>query len=667
MASPESSPCTPLWTVRPNFVVHGAPHGQKVKRSINFSARPVSARPIYLARDKEATDRPRSARTCNDDHPTQICLEPVQNLHAEEWLDKDYARRRSGTFSEVVCGEKRRVPKLVLSGVPTSPFSQRAALARQAQENRQAVMDALHAYGLDDTRDKWKPPPKVFFSDSPVQPAEKPYKVPTAQQMAEQLGARLDPVQPGSNPARFEKNKTEKIEVGLRTLSIPADLQDLSFQAKSLANAKALREKVKTASEVTSIIGVRRPGYNPLLRKYDQRMPKEDAMHLACGRPGMLFYPQDEATRGGRLKVSTEVNKKEGDNGKENARRSLDDDIPPKQLRWVARLAQHKIKPPGSQEVRTGMTWYLKDELRTPRRERNVILENLAALQHFDRHTYEAGIKQRTAKHFRHVRMNHEKSVKIANEAREKILVKEKMREARLFQNKRLQEMQAEREIYQRNWLKQLLIFHSAQLFLFVATVGTEKETSTKESCTQYLYTNKEALALARRSRVSRNKIQLKNFATAQKLNTCAIIRWCFETRRLIGGKKYNAIYRFMIHFHYKRQIKYFLQAAKVMRQTITTLAWRNKTMTCIHTWKAKVIKCQRVFRRACIRRDQHLLLVISQVKEFSALTILREMVHGVTSLFPGMQAIRNSLVLKTVVYNSHTYAVNPLPFIFLM
>jgi hypothetical protein len=583
-------------------------------------------------------------------------------------MDKEYAQKsRSGTFSEVFCGEKRRVPKLVLSGVPTSPFSQRAALARQAQENRQAVKDALDAYGLDDARDKWKPPPKVFFSDSPVQPAEKPCKAPTAQQMAEQLGARLDPVHPGSNPARFEKNKTEKTEAGLRALSIPADLQDLSFQAKSLANAKALREKVKAASEVTSIIGVRRPGYNPLLRKYDQRMPKEDAIHLACGRPGMLFYPQDEATRGGRLKLSTEDNQKEGDNGKENARFSFDD-LPLKQLRWVARLAQHKIKPPGSQEVRTGMTWYLKDELRTPRRERNVILENLAALQHFDRQTYEAGIKQRTAEHFRHVRMNHEKSVKIANEAREKILVKEKMREERLFQNKRLHEMQEEREIYQRNWLKQLLIFHSAQLFLFVATVGTEKETSTKESCTQYLYTNKEALALARRSRVSRNKIQLKNFATAQKLNTCAIIRWCFETRRLIGGKKYNAIYRFMIHFHYKKQIKYFLQAAKVMRQTIATLAWRNKTMTCIHTWKAKVIKCQRLFRRACIRRDQHLLLVISQVKEFSALTILREMLHGVTSLFPGMQAIMNSLVvLRTVVYIAHTYAVNPLSFIFLM
>ena len=150
-----------------------------------------------------------------------------------------------------------------------------------------------------------------------------------------------------------------------------------------------------------------------------------------------------------------------------------------------------------------------------------------------------------------------------------------------------------------------------------------------------YLHKHPSALAIARGAKSTRAAMALRANKEINRFNTLALIRWVFENRPLIKGERHNAIYRLCLRMRYKKQMKYITDAATVVTHTITAVGHARNVLYKMACWKGEVVKCQRMIRRALIRRDQHLFLVLSHVKEYTAKTILREMISGVTSLFP--------------------------------
>ncbi|KAJ1481849.1 hypothetical protein T484DRAFT_1898748, partial [Baffinella frigidus] len=64
------------------------------------------------------------------------------------------------------------------------------------------------------------------------------------------------------------------------TPRVPDMLRDLSMMAQRVSAQEAIA-KTAASQELGSLVGARRMGYNPSLAKYEQRMPKSDALYLA--------------------------------------------------------------------------------------------------------------------------------------------------------------------------------------------------------------------------------------------------------------------------------------------------------------------------------------------------------------------------------------------------
>ena len=353
-------------------------------------------------------------------------------------------------------------------------------------------------------------------------------------------------------------------------------------------------EQVAAAAKVTNLIGVRRPGYNPMLRKYEQRMPKATALYLARGRAVVSVYPEDEAV----LQTPRQRVSEDSGDGKTDETGDEQDKTGPKVRPAIQRLAQPKSRPTGREEP-LPVTWMLRDKLRLPYKEKNFHVQNVSDLnERFERRNQEARSKQRTVQHFMRVHAAHSSAMSRANETRQQFMQKEHVREERLQQRKRLHELQLERESYQRSWIKQLLIFHSAHLMLHTATVGTENEASSQLQWMQHFQTSPQPFALARRARAIRQDITLRQSREVRRYNTFALIRWFFDSRPLFRGQKCPAIQRLLLRMKYRKQLKYISDAARIVRDVIVAAGHVKVTMFKIHQWKQQVIKCQRMMRR---------------------------------------------------------------------
>lgn len=613
--------------------------------SARVRARPMSARAPRAAQAVPATlpaSEPRAAagmsRLPSDD--TASMGTPVALAFSErdfgEGMLEDAAR---GMSEYAQRAPAVRVPKLVLAGVPTpkGAQSQREALARQATANRLAVKIALERFGFqDETAETVEQAPEVVFHryqgsraspDAPPTPklhAVKVDKEPTAEEVARELGARLDPVRPSNNPEKFKSGRLAKPATAL---SVPDELANLSLAALAMENAEKLRDKVACASDVKGIIGMRRPGYDPMLRKYEQRMPKSKALYLAGGRNVVSSYPEDDEAsprRSRRDMFSDAIGAAEED----------EEDSKPKLRPALERLAQHKVKGPGRMEA-TNMPWVLRPELRLQHRPRDFQHDNTTALQRYDRSRRTSEIQQRTAQHFVRVRSAHDRAIVKKEENRIAFLQKEQVRAERLSQAKREHEMQMEREKHQRAWLRQIMVFAAANVMLHVATVNTEHNPSATLHYMKDMHKKDHHRALTRKATHKREVRELKRAREVNRYNTYALIRWFFDTRPLFNGKRCPAIQRWMLRRKYQKQMKHIENAAKVVTHVLVAAGHVKMTLFKISEYKGTVIKCQRMLRKAAVRRDRHIFLILSHVKEYTALMILREAILGVSSLFP--------------------------------
>ena len=200
---------------------------------------------------------------------------------------------------------------------------------------------------------------------------EREDKEPTAQQAASRLGARLDPVHPASNQDAFaSQNSPESTAI-----SMPEELVDLSQMAVALANAKNLGERVAKAAQVSGIIGVRRAGYNPMLSKYEQRMPKAAALYLARGRGGLAPYAGEKFATSRARKVRSELSDLTEEAPADHAA-NIADEIQAMVRPALLRLAKHKERRCEFKSI----PWVLRDQLRLPRTSRNFQIDNAAGI-----------------------------------------------------------------------------------------------------------------------------------------------------------------------------------------------------------------------------------------------------------------------------------------------
>jgi hypothetical protein len=604
----------------------------------------------------DATARPRSARPLSAHLSHGVVLpasEPkyvgTSRLQIDDTVRMGSPRMLS--FSQADFNESMResearaplVPKLVLAGVPTpkGALSQRAELSRQAHANRLAVKIALERFGFPDgTAEKREETPEVAYhrrqgsrASSPNAPPTPKLqaidKEPTSEQVAKELGARLDPVHPCNNP---EKYRSQRLTKPAAALSVPDDLTNLSLAAKAIASAEELREAVAAASDVRGTIGTRRPGYNPLLRKYEQRMPKSKALYLAGGRNVLSAYPEEtKATpRRTRRDLSLEAigatEEEEEEGSKTMLRPALE------------RLAQHKVKAPGLQAKNLG--WSLRPELRRPHTARDFQQDNTTELQRYERCRRISEIQQRTAQHFSRVRSAHQTAIAKKEETRAALLQKEVVRAERLSQAKREHEMQMEREGHQRAWLKQITVLLSAQLMLQLTTLNTDHHDAAAKLLPLKINLRGD---LSRKAAVVREVKALKRQKEVNRYNTFALIRWFFDNRPLFGGKRCVALSRWMLRRKFRRQMKYIEDASTVVTNVLVAAGHVKMTMMKITKYKEAVINSQRMLRKAAVRRDKHIVLIMSHVKEYTALMIVREMILGVSSLFPPSSSFKGS------------------------
>jgi hypothetical protein len=535
------------------------------------------------------------------------------------------------------------VPKLVLAGLPTpkGALSQRAELSRQAHANRLAVKIALERFGFPDgTAEKREEAPAVAYhrrqgsrASSPNAPPTPKLqaidKEPTSEQVAKELGARLDPVHLCNNP---EKYRSQRLTKPAAALSVPDELTNLSLAAKAIASAEELREAVAAASDVRGTIGTRRPGYNPLLHKYEQRMPKSKALYLAGGRNVVSTYPEETKVTPRKTRRdlpldaigATEEDEEEGSPSKPMLRPALE------------RLAQHKVKAPQAKNLE----WSLRPELRRPHTARDFQQDNTTELQRYERIRRISEIQQRTAQHFSRVRSAHQTAIAKKEQTRAALLQKEVIRTERLSQAKREQEIHTERERHQRAWLKQITVFLSAQLMLHLTTLNTDRHDAAVK-----LLPLKSNLRgdLSRKAAVVREVKAVNRQKEVNRYNTFALIRWFFDNRPLFGGKRCVALQRWMLRRKFRRQMQYINHASTVVRKVLVAAGHVKMTMMKIIKYKEAIIYSQRLLRKAAVRRDKHIVLILTHVKEYTALMILREMIHGVCSLFPPSSSFKSS------------------------
>jgi hypothetical protein len=540
-----------------------------------------------------------------------------------------------------------RVPALVLPGVPVAKqekLSVREAASRAAHENRVAVRRALERFDFpNDESLRWEEPPDVMFhskkalgasADASVSKSARAQeeKEPTREEVAKELGARLDPVHCEANPDKFFGNRNQS--EALKLIEVPEELEDLSLVSQAIANAAALRERVSEATQVKGIIGIRRPGYNPLLRKYERRMPKPVAQYLANGRDVTAVYPQDEGTL-----LLRRILRQAGDQSGAKEKNDDDDDEAGKPQLWnklaqsVDRLSKPKLRNPGL-ELKN-LQWILRDELRLPHTERNFKDDNTKDLERFQPHRREAELKQRSAQHVKRVQTAYVTARNKGNATREKYVQREQLRQEMIQQKRQEHEMLLQRQEVQKTWLKHLLIFHSAHLMLHAATVQTENDASTKLEWMRYLHTNRKSVEVVRTVQAVREKHEIRAQNEARRMNTLALIRWFFDNRPLVQGQRCKAIQRLLLRIHWRKQMKYIIDAAFVVKQLLICVGHVKNTMFQIRLYKDNIIRVQRLMRRSMIRRDEHLFFILSHVREFTAIAILKEIIYGVTSLFP--------------------------------
>ena len=83
----------------------------------------------------------------------------------------------------------------------------------------------------------------------------------------------------------------------------------------------------------------------------------------------------------------------------------------------------------------------------------------------------------------------------------------------------------------------------------------------------------------------------------------------------------------------------YISRAAAVVKDVVIAVGHVKNTLYQMKMWKNEVIKCQRMIRRALIRRDQHLFVILSHVHEYTSLHIMKEIMYGIISIFPSTSA----------------------------
>ena len=558
------------------------------------------------------------------------------------------------------------VPRLVLAAVPSPApaLSVREAAKRKAHQNQLAVRAALDRFGFPDPTAKREPMLKLAFhctvdpstaSDrdtatealqrsSRVTSAEKhrtPDKEPSNQEVADKVGARLDPLHPEMNPNKY---KTESLSDAIKPAAVPKELQDLSLMAKAIADAKMLRDAASQSTDVGGLVGVRRAGYNPMLRKYEQRMPKPVAEYLARGRQGVNHYPDDRpSVQKAKLEWLSKVQTKDTkDNDKDEASRPP---LPYKVQVSIDRLSTPRQRNPGI--ALSAMEWTLAPHLLPKRKERDFQKENAMDLHRWRPERRASELKEKGLRHVERVHLAHDSAQQRKREMKERVLEKERERLWRLDEKKRQHEMMLEQQGKQQTWFKLLFVLRTAQVLLHAATVATENEankamlelTSSDNAaqCTRYLQKKAWLSRLATHVRVVRQRRETRVHEQAQRNNSLAMVRWVFDNRKLLGNppKKLPAVQRLLLRVHYKKQIKYIEDAAVVVKGILEAVGKVRHTMFKIREYKNSVIKCQRLVRNSLRRRDEHLFFILAHVKESTKVIILQEIIRGVTSLFP--------------------------------
>jgi hypothetical protein len=302
----------------------------------------------------------------------------------------------------------------------------------------------------------------------------------------------------------------------------------------------------------------------------------------------------------------------------------------------LERLAQHKVKAPQAKNLE----WSLRPELRRPHTARDFQQDNTTELQRYERIRRISEIQQRTAQHFSRVRSAHQTAIAKEKETRAALLQKEVVRAERLSQAKREHEMQMEREGHQRAWLKQITVFLSAQLMLQLTTLNTDHHDAATKLLPLKINLRGD---LSRKAAVVREVKALKRQKEVNRYNTFALIRWFFDNRPLFGGKRCVALSRWMLRRKFRRQMKYIEDASTVVTNVLVAAGHVKITMMKITKYKEAVINSQRMLRKAAVRRDKHIVLIMSHVKEYTALMIFREMILGVSSLFPPSSSFKGS------------------------
>jgi len=153
--------------------------------------------------------------------------------------------------------------------------------------------------------------------------------------------------------------------------------------------------------------------------------------------------------------------------------------------------------------------------------------------------------KERAAHHATRIKTVHSRAIVKAQESRQQFVEKEKVREQRLHDKHRQEQMLVQLQGLQRSWLKHLVLFHSAHLLLHAATVHTHLNAINKAPGMAYLHTHRSTPLVTRAAATTRQRMALRQKQEAQRTNTlvpclfhtislCSCLYECVSVLRLV-------------------------------------------------------------------------------------------------------------------------------------
>lgn len=415
------------------------------------------------------------------------------------------------------------------------------------------------------------------------------------------------------------------IAIGKRP-ELPQDLQNLSIIAKQDEIRRRLAAEARPQTD--AVIGVRKPGYNPLLRKYDQPMPLKDAKYLALGHSEDVIavhaYSTPRTPRPPSARSSSTASKEKPE--------ELSRKLVPNASARIDELAKPVEKMKGRNEPRKDTAvWFLRDGLRPKVVYKDHIENNTTNLDRFRPENQLAELAEKSRRHKELVLAKNQLAAQRAEERRAKILEKLQTAHERSgatsAREKSNDKAKWREDNLRMGWLRVIFAVKYIRNAQYIMEMNRDPFAEAEgKSATFYASVFAQNVVTQIQNKQIMSFISENNLR--EKMHVLSAIRWVFDQRKTLWeGEKVSApIVRFLLRYHTRKQRRKFDRAADMIVETLKQTGKTQGVLQAIREYRQQVVSCQRFFRRCIIRSRKRAGQITRRWDELQAVLVLRDM-----------------------------------------